>query len=254
MDKKVIVVEGTHGFVNTAIELKLKNAGFEVIILPDDVDIIDDHRYDADIVLYFPEGTSAKIDSVMRYLTALSREEHKTLCLVGEDAFIHRAKKSEGGECVYAEYSRPVNINSLVEDMEKLSEAIDEYHREKSILVIDDDNDFLTIMKSWLKSSYLVEGVRSGNEAFHYLEMKHPDLILLDYEMPGLDGYEVMDKIHKNPHTYRIPIIFLTGKNDRESVIRILKHKSDGYLLKSMPKEELLDNLERFFAESILKK
>ncbi len=254
MDKKVIIVEGTHGFVNTAIELKLKNAGYEVIILPDDVEVIDDNRFEADIILYFPEGTSARIDSVMRYLTALSRDEHKTLCLVGEETFINRAKKSEGGEYVYAEYSRPVNINSLVNDMEKLSEALNEYKREKSILVIDDDEDFLTIMKNWLKSDYLVDGVRSGDEALSFLEKKHPDLILLDYEMPGLDGYEVMDKLHKNPHTYRIPIIFLTGKNDRESVIRILKHKPDGYLLKSMPKEELLDNLERFFAESILKK
>ena len=79
-----------------------------------------------------------------------------------------------------------------------------------------------------------------------------PDLILLDYEMPEFDGYQVMDMIRKNPLTALVPIIFLTGKNEKESVLRIIKRKPDGYLLKSMKKEELMDALERFFADSIL--
>ncbi len=78
-----------------------------------------------------------------------------------------------------------------------------------------------------------------------------PDLILLDYEMPDLDGYDVMQWLHGTPQTANIPIIFLTGVNDRESVMRIVKHKPDGYLLKSSRKSELLDALERFFVMGI---
>ena len=254
MDRKVLFVEGSQGFVNTAIESKLKDAGFEVIKVGDDIDIISEHRFESDILIYYPEGTSSRIDMVMRYLTSLCRDEHKTLCLVGEDAFINRAKKSEGGELVYKEYARPINVNFLVEDMRKLSEMHEEYLRKKTILIIDDDGDFRMIMSMWLKNHYAVEGAGSGLEALSLLEQKRPDLILLDYEMPELDGYEVMERIHKNPLISRIPIIFLTGKNDRESVMRIIKHKPDGYLLKTMKKNELLDNLERFFAESILRK
>ena len=97
-------------------------------------------------------------------------------------------------------------------------------------------------------------GVRSGLEALQQLARGHFDLILLDYEMPEMDGYEVMGRIRQNPEMSNIPIIFLTGLNDRENVMRIIKHRPDGYILKSMKKPELLDTLERFFAESILGK
>ena len=79
-----------------------------------------------------------------------------------------------------------------------------------------------------------------------------PDLILLDYEMPDLDGYDVMQWLHGTPQTSGIPIIFLTGIDDRASVMRVVKQKPDGYLLKSMRKSDLLDALNRFFVMNIL--
>ena len=62
-----------------------------------------------------------------------------------------------------------------------------------------------------------------------------------------MNGRKVMERIRSNPRNEHIPIIFLTGKNDRECVVQILEKKPDGYLLKSMPKEALLDSLDRFF-------
>jgi response regulator RpfG family c-di-GMP phosphodiesterase len=59
----------------------------------------------------------------------------------------------------------------------------------------------------------------------------------------------VRERIQKNPVTARIPIIFLTGINDRESVMRIIKQRPDGYILKSTKKAELLDTLANFFYE-----
>ena len=69
--------------------------------------------------------------------------------------------------------------------------------------------------------------------------------------MPDLDGYDVMQWLHATPQTADIPIIFLTGVNDRESVMRIVQHRPDGYLLKTCRKSELLDALNRFFVMSI---
>ena len=69
----------------------------------------------------------------------------------------------------------------------------------------------------------------------------------LDYEMPVTSGPQVLEMIRSETKTDTIPVIFLTGKGDRESVLKVLALKPDGYLLKSMEKAALLKSLEEFF-------
>ena len=80
-----------------------------------------------------------------------------------------------------------------------------------------------------------------------YIADNKPDLILLDYEMPVTSGPQVLEMIRSETKTDTIPVIFLTGKGDRESVMKVLALKPDGYLLKSMEKAALLKSLEEFF-------
>ncbi len=249
--KKIIYISRAQHLINQGVGNRLEEAGFEVVMLEDDINIVNRHRYDADIFLYYPEFGDSKTELLLQYLSDLCMDTRKSLCLIGDSSFIARVKKSGAGRVARA-YARPLDIKTIVTDMVELSEAHEEFRRRKSILVVDDDFDFLTIMEHWLKDNYTVDGVRSGAQALSYLMKKHPDLILLDYEMPHIDGYEAMEKIRSNPLTARIPIIFLTGVNDRESVIRVINHKPDGYLLKNMKKSELLDMIDRFFAETIL--
>ncbi len=80
-----------------------------------------------------------------------------------------------------------------------------------------------------------------------------PDLLLLDLEMPKMDGFDLM-KIISTEHTDpRIPIILLTGNNNKDIVFHVLEYKPDGYLLKTSPKDSILDVIHRFFAESMFK-
>ena len=80
-----------------------------------------------------------------------------------------------------------------------------------------------------------------------YIADNKPDLILLDYEMPVTSGPQVLEMIRSETKTDTIPVIFLTGKGDRESVMKVVALKPDGYLLKSMEKAALLKSLEEFF-------
>ena len=80
-----------------------------------------------------------------------------------------------------------------------------------------------------------------------YIADNKPDLILLDYEMPVTSGPQVLEMIRSEMKVGSIPVIFLTGKGDRESVLKVLALKPDGYLLKSMEKAALLKSLEEFF-------
>jgi CheY-like chemotaxis protein len=73
------------------------------------------------------------------------------------------------------------------------------------------------------------------------------DLILLDYEMPSMDGPTVFRMLKEDNGTRNIPVMFLTGKNDRDLVVKAVDMRPEDYILKSIPKKDLMDKLEDFF-------
>ena len=103
------------------------------------------------------------------------------------------------------------------------------------------------MMKGWLDDEYRVTIVTSGTQALMYIADNRPDLILLDYEMPVISGPQVLEMIRSETKVDNIPVMFLTGKGDRESVLKVLALKPDGYLLKSLNREQILDSLIEFF-------
>ena len=250
--RNVVYIGQEQHIVTQAVENRLSEAGFNVVAIPSDIDAINKSRNSTDTFLCYLDYTSPKTEIVMHYLADLCRDEHKSMCLIVDNATRTQVKKMESAQWAAHIYVRPLDMNDIAEDLAELSDAHDEFRRKKSILVVDDDSDFLMIMNYSMKNHYNIVGVNSGVEAVTYLQHhKAPDLILLDYQMPDLDGYDVMQWLHGTPQTRDIPIIFLTGVSDRESVMRIVKHKPDGYLLKTSRKSELLDALERFFVMNI---
>ena len=87
----------------------------------------------------------------------------------------------------------------------------------------------------------------SGMRAIKWLAGNTVDLILLDYEMPITDGPQVLEMLRQDPETAKIPVFFLTGKDDKESVVKVLDLKPDGYILKTVTKDELMNKLKVFF-------
>lgn len=81
----------------------------------------------------------------------------------------------------------------------------------KTILVVDDSKLNLVIAQDLLSGEYQVETVNSGENAFIYLEENEPDLVLLDIQMPGMDGIEVMRRLKGSKKWKGIPVIFLTA-------------------------------------------
>ncbi len=75
------------------------------------------------------------------------------------------------------------------------------------------------------------------------------DLILLDYEMPVTSGPQVLEMLRNDEDTKDIPVIFLTGKDDRESVMSVLSLKPEGYILKTSGKEEIVNTVRKFFMD-----
>ena len=83
--------------------------------------------------------------------------------------------------------------------------------------------------------------------AITFLATNKVDLIFLDYEMPVISGAKVLEMIRSEVSTQDIPVMFLTAKNDRESVMQVLSLKPEKYLLKTMAPEEWMQNIDEFF-------
>ncbi len=113
-----------------------------------------------------------------------------------------------------------------------------------SILVVDDTPENIDTVVGILNKQYKIRVAVHGVEALEMASSKKPDIILLDIMMPGMDGYEVCQKLKENPETKQIPIIFLTAKTEAEDVVRGLKLGASDYVTKPFHPQELLARIE----------
>lgn len=117
------------------------------------------------------------------------------------------------------------------------------------ILVIDDDVRMLRLLKDELHGHFEVATAPGGKVARKYLSMKTVDLILLDYDMPEESGPEILVKLRENPKTREIPVIFLTGVNDKAKIETVVSLKPQGYLLKPIEHDKLNAMIERVLGQ-----
>ena len=113
-----------------------------------------------------------------------------------------------------------------------------------SILLIDDDQIVHTIVKKALSERFELFGEKSGDKGIEAALEKKPDLILLDVNMPGKNGYETCEIIKSNPQTSSIPVIFLSASTSTRERLLGYEAGADDYLVKPFDSQELLRKLD----------
>ena len=178
------------------------------------------------------------------YLHDKAVEEDSPIFYIGEDTPVMREVLPK--HILQEVIERPIDVKASAK---KIDEFIKEHgkHVKKKILVVDDSGIMLRNIKRWLEDKYQVILANSGAMAIKYLATNRPDLVLLDYEMPVIDGSQVLEMIRTETEFCDIPVIFLTGKNDKESIMRVLELKPEGYLLKSMEPQKIIQEIDNFF-------
>ncbi|MCM1104128.1 MAG: response regulator [Clostridium sp.] len=121
--------------------------------------------------------------------------------------------------------------------------------QKKKILVVDDSDFMRSRIVRLFADDYDVTEVASSVSAIQSITINRPDLLLLDYEMPVCDGRQTLEMIRSEKATANIPVIFLTGRGDRESVKKVMSLKPEGYLLKAMPEGDIKKIIDDFFAK-----
>ncbi len=115
----------------------------------------------------------------------------------------------------------------------------------KCILAVDDNAIVLTRISDTLSNDYEVVTVNSGMRALRYLKEEKPDLILMDIKMAQMDGIETLRKIRSMEDREDIPVIMLTGVEDKDVVVESAKLGIDDYILKPFYSDELLKRIRR---------
>lgn len=144
----------------------------------------------------------------------------------------------EGGTAINAE-------NAMVQIKKYLKN--DKENIKKKILVVDDSEIVRHAMRQLLENDYEIVLAGSGLSAIHSLAVNRPDLILLDYEMPVCNGSQILEMIRAEKEFADIPVIFLTGRSDRESVQKVISLKPAGYLIKTLKPAEIKKGIDEFF-------
>ena len=109
------------------------------------------------------------------------------------------------------------------------------------VLVVDDVPDNITLLNDALdEAGYMVLVATSGEAALSLAARAHPDIVLLDAVMPGLDGFEVARRLRADPVTAGIPIVFMTGLTETEHVVAAFAAGGTDYVTKPIKPREVL--------------
>lgn len=120
-----------------------------------------------------------------------------------------------------------------------------ELNEKKTVLLIDDNAVQIRTLNVMLKEKYNVLMATSGVKALTLLEKKVPDIIFLDYEMPECDGRMTLEMIRQVEKVKDIPVVFLTGLNDKEHIDSVLELNPAGYLLKPASIDSILEMIDK---------
>lgn len=113
-----------------------------------------------------------------------------------------------------------------------------------AVLIVDDDPALLKMAGEILRADYAVSCVKSGREAISLLEQDYmPDIILLDVDMPGLNGFDTLTALRRIEDARDIPVVFLTGANQTAAELKGLTSGAVDYITKPFIKEILLARL-----------
>lgn len=124
------------------------------------------------------------------------------------------------------------------------SSAQNSMHQPFKILLVDDDTSSLQLLSQYLQDDYELLVTKNAETVMDIVHNNNPDLILLDIHMPGISGIELAKIVKDDSKTCTIPIIFITGDRDQNTVVEALRSGGDDFISKPIHKQELVKRVE----------
>lgn len=119
----------------------------------------------------------------------------------------------------------------------------------KKIVIVDDSKMIRDVMHKELSLEYDITAYQSAEDALDKIEKIMPDLIIMDYNLPGMDGIKAIETIKENKFLSHIPIIMLTNKKDQKLIFTAYAAGADDYLLKDLTVSEMKNKVSALLAK-----
>ena len=247
-DNRIMVIGEKETFMVRVLVKKIVEAKIYSFFCPWTIDAINSNWDGVGLVTVFM-GDGYKInDHVITFLRDKMAETGTLMIPIGDKEDIVYMWDRIPPDLIYKSFTRPLDNEEYVKTVTDLYKKVEAGEFRKSILIVDDDPSYLNLVRDWLKGTYKVSMANSGLQAIKWLGKNKVDLILLDHEMPVTTGPQVLEMLRSDEETKSIPVIFLTGKSDKESVMAVVSLKPEGYFLKTIQRDELIQKLADFFA------
>ncbi len=243
--KNVLIITESNNFMVSSLVNLLEENSYNPLQVSDNVSELEAIAEEIDVIVIHVENLLSKKKALI-YLKDMAVRGNLPVVIMGELEQIRRTCEVIPRKLIKKLFVHPIDVQAVYEAIE-LSANKKEEPEKKKILVVDDSGIVLRSVKNWLEDKYQVVCANSGAMAIKYLAMEQPDLILLDYEMPICDGRQVLEMIRAESDFAKIPVIFLTNKNDKESVVKVSHLRPDGYLLKTMEPSHIVKVIDDFF-------
>lgn len=117
------------------------------------------------------------------------------------------------------------------------------------VVMVDDERDFLDVVRRWAEPDYDFIGLTSGAGLSEELEGLDPSLLVLDVNLPGLDGFELCRRVRAERRFDGLPILFLTGSRDDEDFLRNMEAGGTAFLSKPVARKPLLSLFRELIGE-----
>lgn len=247
-DNRIMVIGEKETFLVRVLVKKILDAGIDSFFCPWSVDEINSKWDGVGLVTVFMGDGDKISEKVVHFLRDKMAETGALMIPIGDKEDIVYIWDRIPADMLYKSFTRPIDNEEYVNTVTELYKKVEAGEFRKSVLVVDDDPSYLNLVRDWLKGTYKVAMANSGLQAIKWLGKNKVDLILLDHEMPVTTGPQVLEMLRSDEETKSIPVIFLTGKSDKESVMAVVSLKPEGYFLKTIQREELLQKLADFFA------
>ena len=244
---RIIFTGSKETFLTRVLMKKAEDSGATSVFVPWTVNALNENLNEAILVILFMEEGEKPASEVFHFLMDSLDERNMQLMAVGGQNEIPFVLDRAPGDLIYKVFYRPVDNMLFSQTISEFIAKARAGEFKKSILVVDDDPQYLALVREWLKEKYKITMANSGLQAIKWLGKNKVDLILLDHEMPVTSGPQVLEMLRSDPETSSIPVMFLTGKRDKASVMAVVALKPEGYFLKGIQKEELLEKLEEYF-------
>jgi len=247
MIKKILVVDDEPSIANL-IKINLEYEGYEIeVALNGNNAIKKAKEFKPDLItldVLMPEMNGFQVMEVLK-----NDPETKNIPVIFI-SIVEGVQKERGFYLGAVDFlSKPIEFGELFKTIKEVEQGVAQQvgkEKTKSILVVDDEKDTANYIKEFLSSEgYEVYVAYNGPDAVILSKEKIPDLILLDLNMPGMDGFAVMKILKQDKITEHIPIVVLTGYDLKGYRQRALLYGASEYFTKPISEKELIENIKK---------